>query len=129
MRKTKLFVLVSLCAVVMACAVTKAPQINPETQWRLNTVSQLTDLQNDYLRFFKDVGDAQRAGILNADQVASLVAIGNRAKPVIESANREWKAYAAAPSSDKRQQITNLLLEGTQIMLEATTSRSTMGGQ
>lgn len=128
MRKQKLAAIFLVLALSVACAVKNAPQIDRETQWRLNTASQLNDLQNDYLTFFKDVGDARRQGLLNDGQVASLNEVGHRLKPAIEIANREWQAYIAAPDGSKKAQVINLILEAEKIMLELSTKRTQIGG-
>lgn len=123
MTRVKKLTLV-LCALVVltGCAIRNS-NISTETQWQLNTVSQLTDLQANYITFFKDVGDAHRAGTLTDSDVKTLNAIGDRLKTSIEIANQSWKAYAAAPSGDKKTQIVNLILVAEQVLLELTTKK------
>lgn len=105
------------------CAI-RNPNISTETQWQLNTVSQLTDLQSNYTTFFKDVGDAHRAGTLNDSDVRTLNDIGLRLKTAIEVANQGWKSYASAPSGDRKTMVINLILTAEQILLELTTKKA-----
>lgn len=126
MRLRRLSALPILLILLTACAVRKAPQIDSETQWRLNTASQLQQLESDYRMMFKDVGDAQRQGILTADNVIALNAVGNRLKPAIEDANRLFKAYAASPATDKKAQVISAILVAEQILLELSTKKAQM---
>lgn len=127
-KRSTIAALVLTICLASACAVKNAPQINTETQWRLNTVSQLTDLQTNYTTFFKDVGDAARAGTLNAGQVAELNAIGYKFKRAIETANTEWLAYVNTPSGDHKTQVINAILAAEQILLQLTTTKAQMKG-
>jgi hypothetical protein len=116
-----------ICLLLLAgCAVKNAPQINTETQWRLNTVSQLTDLQNNYTTFFKDAGDAQRAGIITGPQLLTLNSAGHKLKESIEYANTIWKQYVAAPDGDHKTQVINAILAAEQILLGLTSEKAAM---
>ena len=127
-RSSSAVVCLLLTLLLSACAIKNAPQVDKETQWRLNTASQLADLQANYITFFTDLGNAQRANLVTTRDVDRLNEIGARLKPAIEVANREWQAYIAAPSDDKRTQVINLLLTAEQVMLELTTRRTNLGG-
>jgi len=128
-RKMQSVALALVLCLTTACAVRNAPQIEQQTQFELNTASQLNDLQRDYQTFFKDLGDAQRQGIVNTGQIAVLNEIGGRLKQSIEIANGEFKAFMSAPNSDKKSQVIAAALKAEQILLELTTKRSQMGGQ
>lgn len=127
MRKQKYSALLILLVFLTGCAVKNAPQILPETQWRLNTVSQLTDLQNNYQSFYKDLGDAQRAGRVSAAQVQTANAAGHKLKEAIEYANTVWKGYVQAPTGDKKTAVIDAILAAESILLEVTSENS--GGQ
>jgi len=107
-----------------SCAVRHAPQINKETQWKLNTVAQLNTLQKEYTTFFKDVGDAQKANTLSEADVTNLNQFGHPLRTAIQDANKAWVAYVAAPSDDKKQQIVNLILVAEELLLNLTTKRA-----
>lgn len=107
----------------LGCAI-RNPNISTETQWQLNTVSQLTDLQNNYTTFFKDVREAHKAGTLSDSDVQSLNGIGVRLQKAIEIANQEWKAYIAAPSGNTKAQVINTLLVAEQVLIELTTKKA-----
>src|ERR1700756_6001011 len=106
-------VVVSLSILVSAtrCAVqhSKAPQITPQTTFELNTSNQLQQFQNDYKKFFTDVGNAQRVGTLSMAQVGQLNIIGDKIKLSLESANRTFRAYMVTHDEPTRLQVVNLV--------------------
>lgn len=123
MRKRRLAILICATLVLAGCAIRNS-NISTETQWQLNTVSQLTDLQANYTTFFKDAGDAHRAGTLSDSDIKTLNEIGVRLKTSIEMANQGWNSYMATKSSDKKTLVVNLLLSAEQILLELTTRKA-----
>ena len=125
-KNLQVSLLLVLVLLSSSCAVMHAPQINTETQWRLNTVAELNALQNNYLTFFTDVGVAHRAGTLSDNDVNTLNSIGRNFKVAIENANTVWLSYVAAPSGDKKTQVINLLLTAEQIFLNLTTQKTQM---
>jgi len=110
------------------CAVqrSKAPQISAATAGKLNVAAQVDQANKDYQTFYKDVGDAQRAGQLTADQVATLNAIGSKEKKVLEDANDLLKTYAANGDQSVATQISSLVVEAASLYTQAYTARATM---
>lgn len=127
MKIRRLAPLVIVLALCSACAIRKnMNNLDSETVWRLNTASQLQQLESDYRQLFTDVGAAQKQGILTGQEVGELNLIGGKLKPAIEAANAEFKAYAAQPSADKKGQVIALVLTAEQIFLDLSTKKASM---
>lgn len=125
MRRRQIQLVLILCVLLasIGCAIRNS-NITTEMQWQLNTVSQLTDLQSNYTTFFKDAGDAHRAGTLSDANIRELNAIGDRLRIAIEAANQGWNTYMATRTSDKKTLVINLILTAEQILLELTTKKA-----
>lgn len=109
-----------------SCAVTKAPQIAPSTARDLNIGFALTQANNDYTTFFKDVGDAQRQGALSVVQVAALNTVGHKAKVFLESANKTYKTYVATKDATLFAKINAFILEAEGIIAQLIAQRAAM---
>lgn len=127
MRKRYLSVVMLALVLSVACAVKNAPQINQETQWRLNTASQLSQANKDYIQFFKDVGDAQRQGYLSQTQVDGLASVGHNLKTALEISNQEWSAYISGTGT--KAAVIAAILKAEEIMLQLTSQRANMGAK
>jgi hypothetical protein len=113
------------CVILVGCAVQKhASTLDSETVWRLNTASQLDQLQRDYKTLFTDVGNAHRSGLLSDADVAKLNTIGDKLKPMIEQADQAFKVYQANPVTDKKQQVIALILAAEQVMIDLTAAKA-----
>lgn len=127
MRLKRLAPLLILVTLLSACAIKNNPQVNAETQWRLNTASQLSQANKDYVQFFTDVGSAQKSGFLTASQVGELNSVGHNLKTSLEIANQEWAAYISGTGT--KAAVIAAVLKAEEIMLQLTASRSNMGGK
>lgn len=125
MRNKSIGLVLVCVALLTACAVKNAPQINAETTWRLNTAAQLSQANKDYTQFFMDVGTAQREGYLNETQVSQLNAAGHNLKTSLEVANQEWAAYVTGTGT--KAAVINAVLKAEEIMLQLTSQRANMG--
>jgi hypothetical protein len=126
--RTRTSIVLILALLTVGCAVSKKTCVNctPETLWRLNIASEIKYQNDSYRQFFKDVGAAQRAGQLSADQVKSLNTVGYKWKTAIEDSNRTFKAYDVNPDASTKSKVINVVLVAEQILLELTTARTQM---
>lgn len=127
-HRIKISLLLTSVIILSACAVKKAQCVgcDPETLWRLNIGQELKSQQAEYTQFFKDLGDAQRAGTITAQQVTNINVIGHDWKTTLESSNAAYKAYVAAPNTDDKQKIINLITASEQIFIKLTQMRTTL---
>lgn len=126
---TLVVLLTAICLVGCAVRQTHAPQLTPAVVWELNTADQLKQLENNYKTFFRDVGDAQRQGILTKQQVAVLNEIGHRAKPAIEKANLSFKTWQRLGRDDNgKKAVVIALTAAQQILAELAAQRAVFGG-
>jgi hypothetical protein len=119
---------IMICAIVLnGCAVERAlaPQIAPQTATELNFAAQLDQAQRDYRTFFKDVGDAQRAGTLTTVQVNILNNVGHQLQTAINSANGLFKTYLQNKDAGLASQIAAFLLTATNLFAQLLTQRTT----
>jgi hypothetical protein len=128
MYKIKIFLLLTSIILISACAVKKEQCVgcDTETLWRLNIGQELKSQQNEYTQFFKDVGDAKRAGTLTDQQVTNLNVIGHDWKTALETSNAAYKAYVAAPNADQKQKVINLITAGEQIFIKLTQMKTSL---
>lgn len=125
-RRSRIAPLLIAALFVFGCAVTKAPQIAPSTARDLNIGFALTQANNDYTTFFKDVGDASRQGVLSATQVATLNTVGHKAKLVLEDANKTYKTYVATKDSSLVDKINAFVIEAEGIIAQLIAQRAAM---
>ncbi len=128
-NKFKLSIILITCVILLqACAIKKEQCIgcDTETVWRLNIGAELKSSQDQYKQFFKDVGEAQRAGTLTDAQTAPLFSIGHDWRTAQESANAAYKAYIASPSDDQKQKVINLITAAEQIFLKLSTMKTNL---
>lgn len=120
-----------LCLLVSnGCAVqrSKAPQIDAKTAYALNLESQVTQADKDYIQFFTDVGNANRAGQLTPGDVASLNKVGSHLKIALDEANRLTKAYASSYDQGTAGQVGTLLAQVAADLVTLSTSLAQMKG-
>ena len=131
MVRRRVVALVLLCMLLNSCAVqhAKAPQIDAKTTYPLNLESQVTQANKDYLQFFTDAGNSQRAGVLTSSDLVALNRIGSRLKPLLEEADRLTKAYASSYDAGTAATIGSLLSQiAGDLTLLVTTSSQMKGG-
>lgn len=119
---------IMICAIVLnGCAVERAlaPQIAPQTATELNFAAQLDQAQRDYRTFFKDVGDAHRAGTLTTVQVNALNNVGHQLETAVNSANGLFKTYLQNEDTGLASQIAAFLLTATNLFAQLLTQRTT----
>lgn len=120
-----------LCLLVSnGCAVqrSKAPQIDAKTAYALNLESQVTQANKDYIGFFTDVGNANRARQLTPGDVAFLNKTGARVKTALEEADRLTKAYASSYDQGVAGQVGTLLAQVAADLVTLNTSIAQMKG-
>ena len=112
-----------------SCALRHSPNVTPTTSWELNTAAELQTLQQQYLTFFKDTGDAQRAGQLTPAQVQELNAVGEKLRTGLQDANRVFRNWQATRDEPTRLQVITLLTNAEGIMLELTAKKTQFSTQ
>lgn len=131
-RVRNLALLVVLAVIGNGCAVqrARAPQISEVTAWELNTAVLLSDLQRDYVDFFTRAGEWRRSNQITEDQLNSLNAIGNRLKPLLESAATLFQEYQRTHDADIRLQVLRAIDRALTIVneLAAARARLVVGG-
>lgn len=118
--------LLMLCLLFTACAARSNPNLTPGTRNDLNLAFQVKQANDDYTRFFTDVGEARRQGILVTPQVNALNRIGNVVKEALDNANATFKTYQGTKGESDRVKVLGFLKQATDKLAELLTERNRM---
>ena len=126
MRHNRLCVSLAFLLFVSGCAIQKkqAPQIATPTADALNVGTLVSEAQQDYIVFFQTVGAEEKQGALSPAQVASLNALGNKVRDILDAAGGLTQTYAATNNAAVATQITAYLTQAAQIYAQMYAQRA-----